>query len=27
VVIAALAGFAPGRRATRIHPMEALRWE
>jgi len=25
--IAAFAGFAPGRRASRIHPMEALRWE
>ena len=26
-VIAALAGYGPGRRAVRIHPMEALRWE
>jgi ABC-type antimicrobial peptide transport system permease subunit len=26
-VIAAIAGFAPGRRATRIHPMDALRCE
>jgi ABC-type antimicrobial peptide transport system permease subunit len=25
--IAAFAGFAPGRRASSIHPMEALRWE
>ncbi len=27
LLISALAGYAPGRRATRIHPMEALRWE
>ena len=26
-VIAALAGYGPGHRATGIHPMEALRWE
>jgi predicted permease len=27
LLISALAAYAPGRRATRIHPMEALRWE
>lgn len=27
VLITLLAGYAPGRRATRIHPMQALRWE
>jgi ABC-type antimicrobial peptide transport system permease subunit len=27
LLISVLAGYAPGRRATRIHPMEALRWE
>jgi ABC-type antimicrobial peptide transport system permease subunit len=26
-LVAGLAGFAPGRRAVRIQPMEALRWE
>jgi ABC-type antimicrobial peptide transport system permease subunit len=27
LLITILAGYGPGRRATRIHPMEALRWE